>query len=67
MAENFLRTAVMVALADQDYSASEDKMLQQYCQALGLKPDALDVLELPFKVLQMPSQLMEQNQLGLLA
>ena len=44
LAENFLRTAVMVALADQDYSASEDKMLQQYCQALGLKLDALDIL-----------------------
>ncbi|MEX0267523.1 Mo-dependent nitrogenase C-terminal domain-containing protein [Leptolyngbyaceae cyanobacterium UHCC 1019] len=44
LAENFLRTAVMVALADQDYSASEDKILHQYCQALGLKLDALDIL-----------------------
>lgn len=49
LAENFLRTAVMVALADQDYSASEDKMLQQYCQALNLKPNALDVLRSTFQ------------------
>ena len=49
LAENFLRTAVMVALADQDYSASEDKMLQQYCQALNLKPNALDVLRNTFQ------------------
>ncbi len=49
LAENFLRTAVMVALADQDYSVSEDKMLQQYCQALGLKPDALDLLRTTFQ------------------
>ncbi|PZV12472.1 MAG: hypothetical protein DCF22_12315 [Leptolyngbya sp.] len=49
LAENFLRTAVMVALADQDYSASEDKMLQQYCQALGLKLDALDILRDTFQ------------------
>lgn len=51
LAENFLRTAVMVALADQDYSASEDKMLQQYCQALGLKPDALDILRNTFHII----------------
>ncbi|MBM0743934.1 TerB family tellurite resistance protein [Phormidium sp. CLA17] len=51
LAENFLRTAVMVALADQDYSVSEDKMLQQYCQALGLKADALDILRNTFHII----------------
>jgi len=49
LAENFLRTAVMVALADEDYSISEDKMLQQYCQALKLKPDVLNVLRSTFQ------------------
>jgi tellurite resistance protein len=44
VAENFLRTAVMVALADGDYSSGEDELLHQYCQALGVKPDALDIL-----------------------
>jgi tellurite resistance protein len=44
LAENFLRTAVMVALADGDYSTAEDDLLHQYCEALGLKPDALQVL-----------------------
>ncbi|NJP10904.1 MAG: hypothetical protein HC866_16675 [Leptolyngbyaceae cyanobacterium RU_5_1] len=44
IAENFLRTAVMVALADGDYSVSEDELLLQYCQALKLKPEALQVL-----------------------
>ncbi len=44
LAENFLRTAVMVALADSDYSAAEDELLQHYCQVLGQKPEALEVL-----------------------
>lgn len=43
-AENFLRTAVMVALADGMYSSAEDKILVSYCQALQLKTDALDAL-----------------------
>lgn len=44
LAENFLRTAVMVALADSDYSAAEDQLLQHYCQVLGQTPEALVVL-----------------------
>lgn len=44
LAENFLRTAVMVALVDGTYSSSEDELLSQYCQALGLKAEVLDVL-----------------------
>lgn len=35
VAENFLRTAVMVAIADGLYSQSEDDLLQEFCDALG--------------------------------
>lgn len=34
--ENFMRTAVMVAVADGVYSTPEDDMLQSFCQALNL-------------------------------
>lgn len=44
IAENFLRTAVMVALADGVYSVSEDDLLHEFCQAFGLKVKALDAL-----------------------
>jgi tellurite resistance protein len=44
--ENFLRTAVMVAVADGTYSASEDQMLQSFCQALGLDGTVLDSLRI---------------------
>lgn len=43
-AENFLRTAVMVAVADGAYSFSEDELLRKYCHALGLTLDILEVL-----------------------
>jgi len=43
-AENFLRMAVMVALVDRSYSDSEDALLNQYCQALGLETTALEAL-----------------------
>lgn len=42
--ENFLRTAVMVALADGIYSYSEDKLLRQFYRALGHEPMALEAL-----------------------
>lgn len=42
--ENFLRTAVMVAVADGVYSPCEDELLQQFCQALGQEPKALKLL-----------------------
>lgn len=45
-AENFLRTAVMVALADGVYSATEATVLQQFCRALELRADVLDALEI---------------------
>jgi len=43
-AENFLRTAVMVALADGAYSTTEADILEQLCAALGQKVKALDAL-----------------------
>jgi tellurite resistance protein len=43
-AENFLRTAVMVAIADGTYSVSEDHLLQQFCEALGQQDEILAAL-----------------------
>ncbi|HAG84618.1 MAG TPA: nitrogenase [Cyanobacteria bacterium UBA11162] len=45
-AENFVRTAVMVALADGVYSVTEADILHQFTEALGLKVDALEALRL---------------------
>jgi tellurite resistance protein len=42
--ENFLRTAVMVAIADGIYSKSEEELLQQFCQVLELDTKALTSL-----------------------
>ena len=42
--ENFLRTAVMVALADGMYSTAEDQILESFCQALHLQVSALESL-----------------------
>jgi tellurite resistance protein len=47
-AEDFLRTAVMVAVADGVYSSSEDELLFQFCQALGQQPEALLLLRQTF-------------------
>jgi tellurite resistance protein len=44
VAENFLRTAVMVAIADGIYSPSEDELLHQFCQKLGLQENLLTAL-----------------------
>ena len=41
IAENFLRTAVMVAIADGTYSTPEDELLHQFCYALGLQDNVL--------------------------
>lgn len=41
MAENFLRMAVMVALADGVYSVEEDVQLQALCEALNLQETVL--------------------------
>ncbi len=42
--ENFLRTAVMVALADGTYSACEDELLHKFCTALGQNVEAIEAL-----------------------
>jgi len=44
-AENFLRTAVLVAVADGIYSAPEYELLQQCSNALGIEVEALKSLE----------------------
>lgn len=44
MAENFLRTAVMVAVADGVYSEPEDAVLHDFCNALGVGSAAIDSL-----------------------
>ncbi|MDJ0677198.1 MAG: Mo-dependent nitrogenase C-terminal domain-containing protein [Calothrix sp. MO_167.B42] len=44
LAENFLRTAVMVAIADGTYSKSEDYLLHQLCIALGEPENILEAL-----------------------
>jgi tellurite resistance protein len=43
-AENFLRMAVMVALADGVYSVEEDQQLQTFCEVLGLEVTALSAV-----------------------
>lgn len=45
-AENFMRMAVMVAIADGAYSHPEDDVLHQFCVALGLQPKILESLRL---------------------
>ena len=42
--ENFLRTAVMVALADGTYSVCEDELLDKFCTALGQNVEAIEAL-----------------------
>ncbi|MGF1536400.1 MAG: Mo-dependent nitrogenase C-terminal domain-containing protein [Elainellaceae cyanobacterium] len=44
MAENFMRTAVMVAIADGVYSPAEDNVLQAFCEVLKQPSDILDHL-----------------------
>jgi tellurite resistance protein len=46
LGENFLRTAVMVALADGVYSTLEDALLLEFCQGLGLSTQILETLRL---------------------
>ncbi len=43
--ENFLRTAVLVAVADGVYSTPEDELLQKFSAALGIEVEALKYLE----------------------
>jgi tellurite resistance protein len=45
-AENFLRTAAMVAIADGVYSTTEADVLHEFGEALGIKVEALEALRL---------------------
>jgi tellurite resistance protein len=44
LAEDFLRTAVMVAIADGLYTSVEDELLRGFCQVLGTSTEVLDSL-----------------------
>lgn len=44
-ADNFMRTAVMVAIADGVYTRSESQLLHRFAEALNLQPDVLQSLE----------------------
>ncbi len=44
LAQNFLRTAVMTAVADGFYSQAEDELLHRFCAALGQTVSALQSL-----------------------
>ncbi|MEN9215080.1 MAG: Mo-dependent nitrogenase C-terminal domain-containing protein [Gloeomargarita sp. DG02_4_bins_56] len=44
-ADDFLRTAIMVAIADGTYSEAEDRLLQEFCQALGRSAEILTGLK----------------------
>ncbi|MBE9225226.1 nitrogenase [Phormidium sp. LEGE 05292] len=58
--ENFVRTAVIVALANGTYSESEDRVLREFCTALlGQKLDILEALRalLSPETLEVKSQL----------
>lgn len=45
IAENFMRTAILVAVADGIYSAPEAELLHRFSQALDLNIEALSALE----------------------
>jgi tellurite resistance protein len=57
VAENFLRTAVLVALADGVYSTPEAKILQEFSEALGLDIEALLSLEITIHDADTPQEL----------
>jgi tellurite resistance protein len=54
IAQNFLRTAVTIAMVDGIYSQTEDDLIQQFCAALGqeIKP----IVELRKKIEASPSK-----------
>ncbi|MBD2774412.1 Mo-dependent nitrogenase C-terminal domain-containing protein [Iningainema tapete] len=57
-ASNFLRTAVMVAIADGTYSLSEDYHLHQFCKALDQPENLLEALRYTLEnpAVETPSQ-----------
>ncbi|MEH2311807.1 MAG: Mo-dependent nitrogenase C-terminal domain-containing protein [Nostoc sp.] len=70
-AENFLRTAIMVAIADGTYSPSEDQVLKQFCQSLEQPENLLEALrhtlEQPLQInLTIPSPKLTKRQVNAL-
>lgn len=61
IAENFLRTAVMVAIVDGIYSTYEDEILHKFCTALNLQTEALESLRLTLIEHQTDAQPQEQG------
>jgi tellurite resistance protein len=45
LARDFLRTAVMVALVDGDYSDTEHKLIQEFCTALNQELDIMSNIQ----------------------
>jgi tellurite resistance protein len=65
-AENFLRTAVMVAIADGIYSPTEDDLLHKFCLVLGQPDELLKALRYTIEhpqQLQTPSADLTKRQL----
>ncbi len=68
-AENFLRTAVMVAIADGIYSPSEHDLLHKFCLVLGQPEELLKALRYTIEhpqQLQTPSANLTKRQLDAL-
>jgi len=64
MAENFLRTVVMVAIADGVYSTAEDQLLRGCCAALGTNPAVLETLRLTLDGQETPTMITEDITTG---
>jgi tellurite resistance protein len=56
MAENFLRTAMMVAIADGIYSPGEDEILHKFCLALELPENLIAALRSTLEHEEKPHQ-----------
>jgi CRP-like cAMP-binding protein len=66
-AENFLRAAMIVALANGTYSEAEDQVLRNFARALGLSTDVLDALQVILIANNQPTvNLPEQHTLDVL-
>ncbi len=60
--ENFLRTAVLVAIADGVYSPPEYELLHKYCTALEIEVEALEYLEKTICKLEEHNGVIDPNQ-----
>ena len=60
--ENFLRTAVLVAIADGVYSPPEYELIHKYCTALSIEVEALEYLEHTICRLDEPTEVIDSKQ-----